>query len=463
MHNVELVTGEPANIGPAVAALKLNPPFPPHAIPRGAQPTKVPMEFMPQLPLTERDRRWDGLRKRMLMANVDVLLFLGNDIYWDMGNANIRYVANAAFKMGTYLSFFIDADPVVWSFVAHMNRPYNFLLSVQDWVKDVRTARGLVEIAADLRDRGLDRGRIGIVGFNSTIQTVTTLLHGDVKFLERELPNAEFIDMSSALQHMRMVKSEVEIDIMREAAKISRKVLDALVHTARPGKLECEVYAEMIRTQIAEGGEPNIFNLFASGPIDHPTKELWHLLHGMDQPVMPSRRPLAENDLVVTEWHTKYGGYLVHTEYTVYVGRKVPEPLRDIFNVCVESLDVSREALRAGNTLRQAWEAIRKPAEKAGYDFVELGFHAMGLGSPEFPTVIYKPGYGSNALNGSRIGDLVLEEGMCFGNNLDLYDPKWKPDVGCMCSDFMVVRPKGAELLVGTPREIGVAGGGCNA
>lgn len=456
MDDVEYVTGEPVNPGPNVAALKLNPPFPPHAIPRGAKPTRTPMAFMPQLPLSERDRRWDGLRKRMLMANVDCLLLLGNDIYWDMGNANIRYVANAAFKMGTHLSFFIDSEPVVWSFVAHMNRPYNFLLSVQDWVKDVRTARGLVEIVADLRDRGLDRGRIGIVGFNSTIQTVTTLLHGDMKALERELPHAEFLDMSWALQQMRMVKSEVEIDIMREGAKIARKVVDALVESARPGRLECEVYAEMIRTQIANGGEPNIFNLFASGPIDHPTEELWHLLHGMDQPVMPSRRPLAENDLVVTEWHTKYGGYLVHTEYTVYVGKTPPEPLKDIFKVCVESLEVSREALRAGNTIGEAIEAIRKPAEKAGLDFVELGFHAMGLGSPEFPSVIYKPGYGSNALNGSRIGHLVLEEGMAFGNNLDLFDPRWKPDIGCMYSDFMIVRPGGAELLIDTPREIGI-------
>jgi len=457
MDDLQFVTGEPFNPGPAVKALKLNPPFPPHAIPKGARPTTVPKQFMPQLPLSERDRRWDALRKRMLMANVDMLLFLGNDLYWDMGNANIRYVANAAFKMGTHLCFFIDAEPVMWSFVAHMNRPYNFLLSIQDWVKDVRTARGLVEIAADIRDRGLDRGRIGIVGFNSTIQTVTTMLHGDIKALERELPNAEFVDMSWTLQQMRMVKSEVEIDVMREGAKIARKVVDALVQTARPGRLECEVYAEMIRTQIANGAEPNIFNLFASGPVDHPSEELWHLLHGMDQPVMPSRRPLAENDLIVTEWHTKYGGYLVHTEYTVYVGRRVPEPLNDIFKVCVESLDASRAALKAGNTLRDAWEAIRKPAEKAGYDFVELGFHAMGLGSPEFPSVIYKPGYGSDALNGSRIGDFVLEEGMCFGNNLDIFNPKWKADVGCMYSDFMVVRPGEAELLIGTPREIGVA------
>ena len=458
MTEVTYLTGEPVSPGPNVSALKLNPPFPPHAVPKGARPTQVPMAFMPQLPLSERDRRWDGLRKRMLMANVDALLFLGNDIYWDMGNANIRYVANAAFKMGTHLTFFIDQDPVVWNFVAHMNRPYNFLLSVQDWVKDVRTARGLAEIAADLRDRGLGRGRIGIVGFNSTIQTTTTLLDGDMKTLRRELPEAEFTDMSWVLQQMRMVKSEVEIDLMREGGRIARKVLDALVEGARPGRLECEVYADMIGAQIANGGEPNIFNLFASGPVEHPSDELWHLLHGMDQPVMPSRRPLAEGDIIVTEWHTKHAGYLVHTEYTVHVGRNVPKQLTDIFKVCVECLDVSREVLKAGTTLREAWEAIRRPAERAGYDFVELGFHAMGLGSPEFPTVIYRPGYGSNALNGSRIGDLVLEEGMTFGNNLDLFDPAWKPDVGCMYSDFMVVRKTGAELLVGTPRTIGIGG-----
>ena len=82
----------------------------------------------------------------------------------------------------------------------------------------------------------------------------------------------------------------------------------------------------------------------------------------------------------------------------------------------------------------------------------------MGLGSPEFPTVIYLPGYGSNALNGHRIGDLTLEEGMTFGNNIDIFNPKWKPDVGCMYSDFMVVRPGGAECLVNTPRELGISG-----
>lgn len=456
--HTEAVTGISDRIGPEVRALGLPAPFPPHRVPAGARPTQVPAQHYPRLSLAERDRRWDELRKRMLMRGVDALVLLGNDIYWDMGLANLRYVTGVAAKMGTHALFFLDQEPVLYNAVAHMSRPFHQLASVQDWVSDVRIGHGVPELAAELRDRGLGRSRIGVVGFTSTIQTTPTLLDGELRGLRAALPDAELVDFSDVLQHMRLVKSEEEIGMMRRAAQISRKVLDALVASARPGATEAEVYAEMVRTQIANGAEPNIFNLLASGPVEHPSDELWHLLHGSDQPTTPTTRSLAEGDLIVTEWHTKYGGYLVHTEYTVHVGERVPQRLRDIWEVSLECLDASRESFRPGVTLREAWEAIRRPCERAGMDFVELGFHAMGLASPEFPTVIYRPGYGSPALDGSRVGDLVLEEGMCFGNNIDLHDPAWKPDVGCMLADFMVVRDGGAELLVGTPREIGIGG-----
>jgi Xaa-Pro aminopeptidase len=394
----------------------------------------------------------------MLMRDIDALLILGNDIYWDMGSANLRYVTGIAAKMGSQALFFLDQEPVLYNAVPHMSRPFHAQASLQDWVTDIRIGHGVAELAGELNDRGLGRGRIGLVGFSSTIQTVPTFLEGDLASLRRLLPEAQLVDFSDALQHMRMVKSEEEISMMREGARISRRVLDVLVDGAQPGVTEAELYADMIRTQIAMGAEPNIFNLLASGPVDHPSDELWHLLHGSDQPMVPTRRPLARGDLVITEWHTRYGGYLVHTEYSVYIGDKVPSKLQAIWDVSIECLDATREAFRPGVTLREAWEATRRPAERAGMDFVELGFHAMGLASPEFPTVIYRPGYGSASLNGARIGDLVLEEGMTFGNNIDLHDPSWKPDVGCMLSDFMVVRDGGAELLVGTPREIGIGG-----
>ncbi|MDQ2738572.1 MAG: M24 family metallopeptidase [Actinomycetota bacterium] len=243
--------------------------------------------------------------------------------------------------------------------------------------------------------------------------------------------------------------------MLRGAGRIARKAVDAMLATIRSGVTEAEVYAEMIKIQIANGAEPNVFNMLSSGPIEHPSGELWHLLHGVEQPGSPTTRLLSDGDLTIAEFHTKYGGYRCHTEYTVYLGDRVPDELQRIWDVSVETLEVSKSALAAGGTLREAWQMIREPAKRADLDFVELGFHAMGLGSPEFPTVIYEEGYGADVFNGARIGDFVLEEGMAFGNNIDLHNSRWKSDIGCMLADFMIVRPGQAECLIGTPTEIG--------
>jgi Xaa-Pro aminopeptidase len=432
-----------------------NPPFPPTArpFPNGARATRELLKYVPQMSLQERDRRWDKARKRMLMEGLDALIFLGNDIYWGMGMANMRYMLQVDGQIGANGLFPLTGDPVVWHAVAHMNRPTSMYLSIQDWITDIRDNGGMRSIADEIKSRGLDRSKLGLVGFSSTIQRTPTLLYDDVINLKKLLPEASFIDASSILQDMRIVKSEEEIDMLRKAGKVARKVVDAMVNTARPGVTEAEVYAEMIRTQIANGAEPNIFNLLASAPVEHPSDELWHTLHGCDQPLTPTTRPLQKGDIIVAEWHTKYGGYRCHTEYTAYLG-KAPKELLDIWKVSVECLEVSKEALTAGRTISEAVAMIRKPADKAGLDWVELGFHAMGTASPEFPAVVYREGYGSDTLNGYRIGDMVLEEGMCFGNNIDLHNSRWKPDVGCMLSDFMVVRPKRAECLIGTPTEL---------
>ena len=430
--------------------------FPPTRVPLpgDARATRELLKYVPQLSLAERDRRWDRIRKKMVMAGLDALVFLGNDIYWGMGMANLRYVLQVDSQIGADAIFPLVGEPVVWNAVAHMNRPTSMYLCLQEWVADFRTRGGMPAVAGELRARGLDRSRLGLVGFSSTIQTTPTLLHADVQALQKLLPQAAFVEVSWMLEEMRVVKSEEEIGMLRQAGKIARKVIDAMVETARPGVPEAHVYAEMIKTQIANGAEPNVFNLFASGPVEHARSELWHTLHGCEQPLTPTMRPLAEGDIVISEWHTKYGGYRCHTEFTVYLGRRAPKELLDIWAVSVECLEASKEALVAGRTIREALEIIRKPAARAGLDWVELGFHAMGTASPEFPTVVYQEGYGSNTLNGHRIGDMVLEEGMTFGNIIDLHDSRWKPDVGCMLSDFMVVRPRHAECLIGTPLEL---------
>ena len=431
-----------------------NPPYPPHQLPAGAKPTRELLKHVPQLSLAERNRRWDGIRKKMMLANIDMLLILANDAFWDMGLINLRYITQIGSKMGAHALFFVDRDPIIWNSLPHMNRPTSLALSTQEWVSDIRPYGGVAEVAAAVRESGLDRGCVGMVSFSSTIVTTPTLFHGDAVNYQKELPHCRFIEANWVLEQMRLIKSEEEIAMLAKAGEIGRKTTEALIAHSRPGITEAALYAELIKTQIANGAEPQIFQLLASGPVEHPTTELWHLLHGAEQPLVPSMRPIQNGDIVVTEFHSQYGGYLAATEFTVYVGEKAPPQLVEIHDACVEALQISLEVLRPGNTLRNAWESIRAAADRRKLDFVELGFHGHGLGSPEFPTVVYRPGFGPSSMNGDHIGHLMFEENMVFGNNIDIFNPNWKPDVGCMFGDMVVVCKGGAQRLVNVSLEL---------
>ena len=432
-------------------ALKGKAPFP---VPEDAKPPMQMMKYVPQLSLAERDRRWRSLRRRMLFAGYDAFLFIGNDMGWDMGMANLRYMFQFGSKLGGWVLFELEGQPVFWHAIPHMSRPLDICLSRQQWVSDFRPFSGLDTIVDEVRRRGLEKSKIGLVGYHGAGGRNSTIGYGNFMGLKKALPEADIADCTWMVQEMRLVKSEEEIGMLREAGKIARKVVDTMIEYARPGITEAGLWAEMMKTQVVNGGEPDNFNLLSSGPLEHPENEIWNLLHGAAQPMVPTMRPLAEGDLIISEFHTRYGGYLCHTEFTVYMGKRAPRQLKDIWKVCVESLHISREVMVPGKTMREAWEAIRKPCEKAGYDYVELGWHGMGHASPEFPSVIYRPGFGPSFFNGDRIGDFVFEEGMTFGNNLDINNPAWKMDVGCKLSDFMVVRPGGAELLVNIPLDL---------
>lgn len=424
-----------------------------------ARPTSVPMRHFPQMSLVERDRRWRGLQASMDHAGIAAVIFVGSDYSFHAGLANIRYIFQAASEIANAALFCADGPPVVWSDPPHMNMPYNFLRSTQNWVTDIRAYGGMAAVATELKDRGLDHSRVGLVSSSSGLFPSSLLAH-EQHALANALPNVEFVDLNPAMEMLRLVKSDEEIAMLREAGRIARKVLDAAVGVATAGTTEAELYAEMERAKIVNGGEPDGFNLLSSGPVEHPADENWHLLHGVDRPLVPSQRPLAAGDIVISEWHTRYGGYNVHGEYTIYVGKTPPAELARIFAVCVECLDAAKDVLRPGATMREAWEAIRAPALRADMAWVEIGLHGHGLLSPEFPAAIREDHLAdlSPLGDGQAIGDVVLTEGMCFGTGFDLHNPRWKTDVGCILGETFLVRPGGGEALVDVPRVIGTAG-----
>lgn len=410
--------------------------------------------FFPQLSLAERDRRWAALRQRMAAEGLDCLVFWGNDLR-DLGMVNVRYVTHIGSALGGYALFLPDAEPVIWNGLPHQNRPTNWALSIQRWVQDVRINRGIGEVVQALQERDLERGRIGVVGYGNTIFGSNITYH-DYTELQRSLPGAQFVMAGPILEELRRVKSEEEIVLLQRAGEVARRAVEAMIAGSRPGRRECDVWADMVYTQVANGCEPQpLFNLLVSGPVETREPGLRHLLHGIEQPGAPSLRTLEVGDVVMSEFHTNYGGYLAATEFTVALGEP-PAQLRRIHEVAVECLLAGVEKMRPGVTCRELWEAIRRPCQRAGMDFVELGFHGHGLSSPEFPTVVYPHGTRPYEMSGTGYEDFELQENMVFGQNIDIFDPNWKPDVGVMLGDMVLVTREGGKLFERIPLELPV-------
>lgn len=407
--------------------------------------------YLPQLSLTERDRRWRAARERMAARGIDCLIVWGNTISQGLGMTNVRYLTQVGSWHGGIALFPIEGEVTLFSAPRHMSLPYNGYLAAQDWVQDIRPY-SMKAVLEEIKTRRYERGKIGIVTYGNVVAG-NNLTYHDYLALQAGLPHATLTDESEMIEELRRTKSPEEIAMLERSGEIARKVVETMIETAAPGVRENELYAAMIHTQLVEGAEPNIFILMSSGPIGGNGGLQRRLLHGNDQPLCPSQRPLERGDLVICEFHVSYGGYLSAVEFTVAVGEP-PREVRDLHAAAVECLESAVEICRPGTTVHELAAAMREPVKRRDLDYIELGFHNHGLSSADFPTIVYKPGWGRMA--GDGMPDFALQEDMVLGTNIDIHNPRWRTDVGVMLGDTLHVTSSGERRLVGIPLEFAV-------
>ena len=414
-------------------------------------------EYLPQFSLQERNRRWAAIWEEMRLNEINCLLVKGTDVFFGYGDSNIRYLTQiGAQRMGAIAIFPEEGTPIVFASPPHMHdKPFPVYKAFNNWVTETRPMTGLKPVIETLKAIGYEEGNIGLVGFKGGYGN-NTISREEYQLLLTGLPKAVFTEATPLVEKARMIKSPEEIEMLRKSGEISRLKLDVMAQMAVPGTRECELYAEMVKTEISHGAEAFTFNLLASGSVTDP-EHIQHLLHGRGQPLSPTTRPLQKGDLIITEFHTSYGGYLSASEKSVFIGEP-PKELRRIHDVAVECLEMGIQKLRPGVTVGEAAEAFREPVRRANMDFIELGFHGHGLSSPELPRSATVP---SEKLRRERSpgffhgpASMMIRENMVVATNIDIHDPAWRNDVGIMGpGDTILVTEKGPVKLVGTPLE----------
>lgn len=417
-------------------------------------PTRAYFNNLPQMPIRERDRRWAEVRRWMAEQDIDCLLCVGNDLTFGLGMGNFRYLSNCAPRHGGFLIFPQKGEPIMYAEQYHMARPIHPCAIAHDWVKDCRTNSGIHEALDALLAEVSPLRKIGLVSGANTVQYQN--MPFDVYNAIRErLKGVEIVDASKKIFDMRGVKSDDELVFLRRAGQIHNKVLMAKAEAACCGATEADVFAAMMHTMLVNGAESQGFNLLTSGPLSSP--EYQHMLHGLDADMCPTMRVLESGDAIISESHVNYGGYMTAAEFTVCIGRP-PKEYERLYYAMVEAMLAAMEKMKPGNTLGEAHDAELQVIRKYGLDILELGFHGHGLGSPEPPRLIMMNTYDELAPENKRVKaserETVFRKNMVFGINGDVFDSKWREDVGIMFGDCIAIGETGPELLVNTPRRL---------
>src|SRR5258708_21971017 len=128
--------------------------------------------------------------------------------------------------------------------------------------------------AYNLQERGLGTRRVGLVGM---------IPYQRYETLRRVLPQAVFIDFTSQLLELRLIKSQEEIAFQRIGAELSDRAIQALEREARPGNPENKLPAIEEGAYLGQGGKTTNTSMPPS-PMHRPT--LWLPCHYHSHPVL---------------------------------------------------------------------------------------------------------------------------------------------------------------------------------
>jgi Xaa-Pro aminopeptidase len=251
--------------------------------------------------------------------------------------------------------------------------------------------------------------------------------------LQPILPNATYLSATDLLRPMRMIKSEADIDEMREAGRITEAAFTDTVSNLKLGMTELEVVQEVNYQLRKHGslGQSFTTSLYNSGP-NHP------LMFGKRMETW--KRKLDPPVSILFDFGAIYKGWCYDFGRTVFFGDPDAEML-NIYNLVMQSQAAGVAALKAGSaTTTDADTAARKVIEDAGYGETfrhRLG-HGIGMDVHEPPFL-------------TKGDETPLQDGMLFTIEPSITQFH---TYSARVEDIVVARPDGGEKLTNGWQEL---------
>jgi len=195
------------------------------------------------------------------------------------------------------------------------------------------------------------------------------------------------------------IKTPREIDLMREAGRLTAETLVAVAPLIRPGVTTDEINDFVHRDTLKRGCRPAPLN-YLGFPKSVCTSVNEVVCHGI-----PGARTLADGDIINVDVTHIYKGYHGDTSATFYVGTP-SEEAKKITEIARRCLDLGLAEVKPGARLGDIGAAIQEFAEGRGCSVVtDFVGHGIGQKFHEEPKVLHV---------GTRGRGIRLKPGMTF-------------------------------------------------
>jgi Xaa-Pro aminopeptidase len=196
----------------------------------------------------------------------------------------------------------------------------------------------------------------------------------------RSLCDAPFVDAHEALERIRLVKDEDELERIAHSYELAWQAQGAVQEHARPGASEIELFT----------AAHSAAQLAAAEPIEF----MGDLLCGARSaevcaPIrVASSTTLASGDAVISDLVVGCEGYWGDTAETLVVGDRAE--VADVRTELRGTLDACAALLTPGRPSRDVYQAMseRIAGSFPGGEFPHHGGHGIGLGSYDDPHII---------------------------------------------------------------------------
>ncbi|HEX4954545.1 MAG TPA: Xaa-Pro peptidase family protein [Thermoanaerobaculia bacterium] len=384
------------------------------------------MRDNPELPfpIDEYRRRIKKVQAGIADRGIDAcLVSIPENIYYLTGFTTTGYY------MYQTLVIPAEGDPM---FVCYLEEKINILR--RSWLDRYMTYSVIedpIEVTlAALREMGLEDKVLALEEKGLFFPIAT------YKQLMAAFPRARWKDGSGIVEQARLVKSPLEVNYIRQAAKAARAGMVAAIAAVEPGKTENDIAAEVYRATLQNGSE------YPGSPPYVVSGERSGLPHGTWE-----GRVLREGDIVFLEHSGCIKRYSAAMMRTCFIGDP-PDVVRRHADIILEGLQKAIDTIRPGVTSGEVDFACRNTITSAGFpNYTHETGYSIG--------VAYPPGWNECHIMNLHPGDpTVLVPNMVFHLVPSLIIPEIQGHVGF--SDTVLVTENGCEVLtnVGVERKL---------